>query len=79
MSTCWKVTFLYGSSNTLIISNPVLYLVQWQGYPPEENTWEPISSFQDFPEVLQEFEANNSLIEVSNVFVITVPTEKYLF
>jgi len=33
------------------------YLVQWKGYPPEENTWEPRSALQGAKEALADFEA----------------------
>jgi len=32
------------------------YLVQWKGYPSEDNSWEPASViFEDAPEIVQEF------------------------
>ena len=31
------------------------FLVQWKGYPPEENTWEPRSSLRGAPDALAEF------------------------
>jgi hypothetical protein len=34
------------------------YLVAWKGYPPEDNTWEPRSSFRNAREVLADFEHN---------------------
>jgi hypothetical protein len=40
----------------------VTYLTKWLGYPQEESTWEPITSFQDFPEIIREFEANNNTV-----------------
>jgi transposase InsO family protein len=36
------------------------YLVQWKGYPPEENTWEKRSRLRDASEALAEFEGCQS-------------------
>ena len=32
------------------------YLVKWDGYAEEENTWEPPESFSGCPQVLEDFE-----------------------
>lgn len=31
------------------------YLVQWKGYPPEHNTWEPEDNFDNCPDMLKAF------------------------
>src|ERR1700731_735390 len=33
----------------------VQYLVSWVRYPPEENTWEPLSNLRDAKEAITEF------------------------
>ena len=33
----------------------VQYLISWVGYPPEENTWEPLSNLRDAKEAIAEF------------------------
>ena len=33
------------------------YLVAWKGYPPEENTWEPLVNLRNAAELIAEFEA----------------------
>ena len=33
----------------------VQYLVSWKGYPPKENTWEPLANLADAKEAIAEF------------------------
>ena len=35
----------------------VLYLVRWEGYGPEDDTWEPIKSLSRSKELLEDFHA----------------------
>lgn len=34
----------------------VEYLLKWEGYPPEQNTWEPLSNLTTCKSLLQEYE-----------------------
>ena len=34
-----------------------LYYVKWDGFPENQNTWEPIENFTNVKELLHEFEA----------------------
>ena len=35
------------------------YLVHWQGYEPEDNSWEPKSSFKYNKNLIKDFELKN--------------------
>ena len=51
----------------------VQYLTKWLGYPHEESTWEPVTSFQDFPELIRDFEANANSVEVLTYDFVYIP------
>ncbi|XP_039297060.1 heterochromatin protein 1-like [Nilaparvata lugens] len=34
------------------------YLLKWEGYPPEQNTWEPAQNMSTCQHLLAEFESN---------------------
>ena len=36
------------------------YLLKWEGYPPEQNTWEPLTNLSTCKSLLQEFERTAS-------------------
>lgn len=36
------------------------YLLKWEGYPPEQNTWEPLSNLTTCKSLLQEYEKTAS-------------------
>jgi hypothetical protein len=40
--------------------NSLRCLVQWKGYPAEENSWEPLSNIIGAPDALADFESNKS-------------------
>ena len=53
----------------------VEYLVHWKGYPPEEDTWEPLSNLTNCQELLNEFElhfvtSNNIMITETFNFLV---------
>lgn len=35
------------------------YLVSWEGYGPEQNSWEPASNLKNAPEAIKEFHQRN--------------------
>ena len=37
----------------------IQYLVSWVRYPPEENTWEPLSNLRNAKEAITEFVQEN--------------------
>lgn len=39
----------------------VEYLLKWEGYPPEQNTWEPLSNLTTCKSLLQEYERSAAL------------------
>jgi chromobox protein 5 len=39
-----------------IIKNKINYLVKWESYPEEDNTWEPATNLSGCPFVIEEFE-----------------------
>ena len=41
----------------------VQYLGSWVGYPPEENTWEPLKNLRCTKEVITEFVQENKVYE----------------
>lgn len=43
------------------------YLIKWQGYPENDNTWEPIDNL-NCPRLLEKFEDSLSLKEAANYF-----------
>ena len=34
----------------------LFYLVKWEGYPEEQNTWEPVSNLSNVKDMIREFE-----------------------
>ena len=40
--------------------NRIEYLVQWKGYPPEDNSWEPIRNLSNSPATIQDYETQVS-------------------
>ena len=32
-----------------------VYLIKWDGFPPEENTWEPLENLDDCPQIPKKF------------------------
>lgn len=36
----------------------IKYFIKWQGFPPEESTWEPEENLAGIKNMIQEFEAN---------------------
>ena len=43
--------------NKKIIKGKVLYRVKWEGYPIEQNTWEPIINLENVQGLINEYEA----------------------
>lgn len=37
------------------LQNEIHYLVRWKSYGPDKDTWEPLDSFQDCLELIQEY------------------------
>ena len=31
------------------------YLIPWEGYGPEENSWEPVANLENAPDVVEQF------------------------
>jgi hypothetical protein len=42
-----------------IIRNKLHYLVKWEGYPHEENTWEPVENVTHAKDAVHEFHCAN--------------------
>ncbi|CAK71205.1 unnamed protein product (macronuclear) [Paramecium tetraurelia] len=38
-------------------TNELQYCIKWEGYPDEENTWEPVENLQNVLSFVQEYEA----------------------
>lgn len=32
------------------------YLLKWEGYPPEQNTWEPLDNISDYSHLIEQYE-----------------------
>jgi hypothetical protein len=45
-----------------ILDLQVWYLVQWEGYGPEHNSWEPVEHFDECPELLSQFHRRTGLV-----------------
>jgi len=39
----------------------LFYLVKWEGYPEEQNTWEPVANLSNVKDLVKEFEKKNEL------------------
>ncbi|CAD8051156.1 unnamed protein product [Paramecium sonneborni] len=40
-------------------TNELQYCIKWEGYPDEENTWEPVHNLSNVLSFIQEYEANH--------------------
>ncbi|CAD8053943.1 unnamed protein product [Paramecium primaurelia] len=41
-------------------TNELQYCIKWEGYPDEENTWEPVENLQNVLSFIQEYEATQN-------------------
>ena len=48
-----------------ILDLQVWYLVQWEGYGPEHNSWEPVGHFDKCPELLSQFHRRTGLVTIT--------------
>ena len=47
----------------------VEYLIRWKGYPPEEDTWEPLSNLTHCQEMLKSFH-ETPVVQINHIFVL---------
>ena len=40
-----------------------MYEVKWEGYPPSENTWEPMSNLKDVVYMIDAYEKKSGAVE----------------
>ena len=50
----WKVHKILDSRRTSCWKK-LQYLVEWEGYGPEQNSWEPLDNLKNAPDVVKEF------------------------
>lgn len=66
-----------------IIKGKTFYYVKWENFPPEQNTWEPLSNLSNVRHLVKKYEADlmqkNEIIKKSKFYLFNIVKTGKLF